>query len=205
MAAWVTLLTFFASSPCLAQTTDPATDEPAQAVAPSQDTVSRFHAPAMPRSRRVLTTDEFAALVGQTLSLSVRTRWPRRAVEGVIVSVTADAVLVDTGNEVRSLPRTKTVVASPLPGDFFDLMGQEIQVTGTRRFPPSEITGRVIGVDPLQVTIDSDGETVRLPIASTRILSRAPGRDRRLAMIAAIAGVIGGNVWAAHKCRNGGC
>lgn len=205
MAAWITLLTFAASSRCLAQTTRPGTDEPSQTVAPSQVTVSRPRATAMPRSRRVLTTDEFAALVGQTLSLSVRTRWPRQVVEGVIVGLTADAVLLDTGNDVRSLPRTKTVVVSPLPGDFFDLMGQEIQLTGTRRFPPSQITGRVIGVDALQVTIDSDGKTVSLPIANTHILSRAPGRDRRLAMIAAIAGVIGGGVWTAHKCRNGGC
>ena len=85
------------------------------------------------------------------------------------------------------------------------MLGYKVQVTGRRRFPPSDITGRVVGVDASHVTIDTDGEIARLPIASTTILSRTPDRDRKRAAFFAAAFVVGGWVWVDLKCRNGGC
>ena len=78
--------------------------------------------------------------------------------QGTIVGVSTDSVIVDTGKDATSLPISKTIVVSPLPGDFVDLLGHKVQVTGRRRFPPSDITGRVVGVDASHVTIDTDGE-----------------------------------------------
>ena len=141
--------------------------------------------------------------------MSIRDRWPPRVVKGTIVGVSTDSVIVNTGKNTTSLPISKTTVVSSLPGDFVDLLGYKVQVTGRRRFPPSDITGRVVGVDASHVTIDTDGELERLPIASTSILSRTPDRDRKRAVLitAAITAaiVVGGNALVGLKCRNGGC
>ena len=204
-AAWITLLTLAASPLCSAQTTIDIDKQPVQAAAPSQVTAPASSTAALPRSRRILSADEFGTLVGQTLSLSVRTRWPRRVVKGTIVSVDTDTVSVDTGKAIQAIPIAKTVVNSRLPGDFVELLGRKITVSGDRRFPPSEITGTVVSVDASHVNLDSDGHLRRVPIASTVILSRTPERDRRLGIIAGVAAYIGGQLWVAHKCRNGGC
>jgi len=85
------------------------------------------------------------------------------------------------------------------------LLGHTVQVAGRRRFPPTDITGRVVGVDASHVTIDADGELERLPISSTSMLSRSPGRDRKRAALITVALVVGGYVAIGLKCRNGGC
>ena len=198
------LLTFAGSHLCSAQTTTPA--EPAtQSTAPADAPVSGIAFDQLPRSRRPLTADGFASLVGQSLSLSVRDRWPRRIVKGTIVGVSTDSVIVNTGKDATSLPISKTIVASLLPGDFVDLLGHKVQVTGRGRFPPDGIIGRVVAVDVSHVTIDKDGEIVRLPIASTSILSRTPDRDRKREAFFAAAFVVVGQVVVGLKCRNGGC
>jgi len=204
-AAWITLLTLAASPLCSAQPPNDIDKQPVQVAAPSQVTAPASSAGPLPRSRRILSADEFATLVGQTLSLSVRTRWPRRVVKGTIVSVDTDTVSVDTGKAIQALPIAKTVVNTRLPGDFIELIGRKITVSGDRRFPPEEITGTVVSVDASRVNLDSDGHLHRLPIASTVVLSRTPSRDRRRAIIAGVALYIGGQLWVAHKCRNGGC
>jgi len=203
-ASWITLLAFVSSSVCSAQTTG-VDEQPGGVTAPMPITAPGRDAPAMPRSRRVLTADEFSTLVGNTLSLSVRDRWPRRVVKGTILSVTTDAVSVDTGKAIRTLPIARTVVTTRLPGDFIELVGRKITVSGRRRLPPREITGIVVSVDAAHVNVDSGGQLHRVPIAGGVILSRTPDRDRRRALIAAVAVSIGSRVWLLHKCRSGGC
>ena len=204
LSAWVAIFTFAGSHLCSAQATtagEPAT----QSTAPADALASGIAFDQLPRSRRPLTSDEFSSLIGQSLSVSIRDRWPPRVVKGTIVGVSTDSVIVNTAKNTTSLPISKTIVVSPLPGDFVDLLGHKVQVTGRRRFPPSDITGRVVDVDVSHVTIDKDGELVRLPIASTSILSRTPDRDRKRERLFAAAFVVGGWVWVDLKCRNGGC
>jgi hypothetical protein len=203
VAAWITLFMFAVSPLCSAQTAIGG-DQPAGAAAQPQ-IAPWLGAGALPRSRRTLTTEEFATLVGQTLGVSVRDRWPRRVVTGTILGVTKDAVSVDTGKAIRTLPIAKTLVTTSLPGDFVELIGRKVTVSGDRRFPPRETTGIVVSVDATNVNIDSEGQLQRVPIASSVILSRTPDRDRRRAIIAAVAVYVGSQVWLVRKCRNGGC
>jgi hypothetical protein len=122
-----------------------------------------------------------------------------------VVAVDSDTVRVDSGKGIVTLPISKTVVVSLLPGDFVTLMGQEITVSTERGFPPTNVTGRVAGVDATHVTIASATGLDRLPIASSVILSRSPARHRRRAAIATITTLVGGHIWVAVKCRRGGC
>jgi hypothetical protein len=205
ISAWVTLLTFATSPPCSAQT--PARgDEPAVQAAASADALaSGLASRQLLRSRRPLSADESSTLVGQPLSLSIRDRWPPRVVSGTLVNVSTDDLTVDTGKQITSLPIAKTIVVSSLPGDFVDLLGQKIQVSPRRRFPPIQIIGRVVSVDTAHVAIDTDGEIQSLPIATTVILSRTPDRDRKRMALVTAAITVGVKVIIARKCRNGGC
>src|SRR5215218_7740584 len=117
LSAWVAILTFAGSHLCSAQTTTPS--EPAiQATAPAAALPSGIAFDRLPRSRRPLTADEFSSLIGRSLRLSIRDRWPRRVVKGTIVGVSTDSVIVDIGKHATLLPISKTIVVSSLPGDF---------------------------------------------------------------------------------------
>jgi hypothetical protein len=157
----------------------------------------------LPQSRRRLTRDEWSALAGQSLHFSVKTRWPPRVVKGMVVGIASDDVLIRTDKAIESFPMAKATVSSTLPGDFAVLLGQRVEITIGRS--PRSVVGRVIGVTPSDVVIDTGDEQRSFPVANAFIVSRNPERRRKHEILAVIGVMVTTYAYFAIKCGQGDC